>query len=111
MNVDLAYPRPPKFLHTVTGHMYLHVWAIVLWMLGLLDVVSFCSLVVKLLSCFFPFSSMVGIGDLTILLLSPLEVGFLGVDVYASVLFIFLGGFIANSICVVKVNSSQRLAI
>ena len=30
MKVDLAYPRPPKFLQPVTGHMYRHLWAIFL---------------------------------------------------------------------------------
>ena len=28
MKVDLAYPRPPKFWHPLTGHICLQVWAI-----------------------------------------------------------------------------------
>ena len=27
MKVDLAYPRPSKFLHPLTGHICLQVWA------------------------------------------------------------------------------------
>ena len=41
MKVDLAYPRPPKFLQPVTGHMYLNVCAIVPGHLGFVGGISF----------------------------------------------------------------------
>ena len=31
MKVDLAYPRPLKFLHPVMGHMYLRVFTVSRW--------------------------------------------------------------------------------
>ena len=36
IKVDLAYPRPPKFLHPLTGHICLQVWAMHRWLAGFL---------------------------------------------------------------------------